>query len=178
MDTLRFLIDRWEYEQIISSENAQVKATHQNTDVGTKPKRSNETSGVDNIVCQLCKLEHRAVDCTKYKTFNARRDRVRTLKLCFNCPRKGHVTKGCLSNSRCRKCGSMHHSALCYSKMAQSVHPSSNNSSNVPSRLTITGMLLVTTIRAMQALCPRLPHQLNQLLQTNCHACTNQCNFN
>ena len=56
MDTLRFLIDRWEYEQIISNENAQVKATHQNTDVGTKSKRTNEASGVNNIVCQLCKL--------------------------------------------------------------------------------------------------------------------------
>ena len=133
MDTLRFLIDRWEYEQIISSENVQVKATHQNTDVGTKPKRTNETSGVSNIVCQLCKLQHRAVDCTKYKSFNARRDRVRTLKLCLNCLRKGHVTKDCLSNSRCRKCGLMYHTALCYSKTAQSVHPSSNNSSNVPS---------------------------------------------
>ena len=40
MDTLRFLIDRWDYEQIISNENVQVKATHQNTDVGTKSKRS------------------------------------------------------------------------------------------------------------------------------------------
>ena len=122
MDTLRFLIDRWEYEQIISKENAQVKATHQNTDVSTKSKRTNETSSVNNIVCQLCKLEHIAVDCTKYKTFNSRRDRVRTLKLCFNCLRKGHVTKHCLSNSRCRKCGSMHHTALCYSN-------TSNNSS-------------------------------------------------
>ena len=126
MDTLRFLIDRWEYEQIISNENAQVKATYQNTDVSTKSKRTNETSSVNNIVCQLCKLEHRAVDCTKYKTFNSRRDRVRTLRLCFNCLRKGHVTKDCLSNSRYRKCGSMHHTALCFGN-------TSNNSSNVPS---------------------------------------------
>ena len=126
MNTLRFPIDRWGYEQIISSENTKVKATHQNTDVGTKSKRTNEASGVNNIVCQLCKLEHRAVDCAKYKTFSTRRDRVRTLKLCFNCLRKGHVTKDCLSNSRCRKCGSMHHTALCYSN-------TSNNSSNVPS---------------------------------------------
>ena len=126
MDTLRFLIDRWEYEQIISNENAQVKVTHQNTDVGTKSKQTNEASSVNNIVCQLCKLEHRAVDCTKYKTFSSRRNRVRTLKLCFNCLRKGHVTKDYLSNSRRRKCGSMHHTALCYGN-------TSNNSSNVPS---------------------------------------------
>ena len=126
MDTLWFFIDRWEYEHIISNENAQVKATHQNTDVGTKSKRTNEASGVNNIVCQLRKLEHRAVDCTKYKTFSSQRDRVRTLKLCFNCLRKGHVTKDCLSNSRCRKCGSMHHTALCFGN-------TSNNSSNVPS---------------------------------------------
>ena len=126
MDTLRFLIDRWEYEQIISNENEQVKATHQNTDVSTKSKRTNETSSVNNIVCQLCKLEHRAVDCTKHKTFNSRRDRVRSLKLCFNCLRKGHVTKDCLSNSRCRNCRPMHHTALCFGN-------TSNNSSKVPS---------------------------------------------
>ena len=134
MDMLRFLIDRWEYEQIISNENAQVKATHQNTDVSTKSKRTNETLSVNNIVCQLCKLEHRAVACTKYKTFNSRRDRVRTLKLCFNCLRKGHVTKDCLSNSRCRKCGSMHHTALCFGNYSSNVPSNtSNNNSNVTS---------------------------------------------
>ena len=132
IDKIFFLVDICESNQLRRNETVQVKSTQQNVEGGARPKQptSAETSRSNKFNCQFCNLDHRAFDCMKYKTFNARRDRVRTLKLCFNCLRKGHSQQECRNPARCRKCGSMHHTSLCYDKPPPPVHHTSNTTSN------------------------------------------------
>ena len=130
MDRLCKLIRHWEYQQIRTTGSIQVNSTHQKVEGGAKPKQStsNDTSRGSKYNCQFCNQDHTAFVCTKYKTYNARRDRVRTLKLCFNCLRKGHSTQECRNPARCKQCGSLHHTSLCHSTSPPSVHPTSNTS--------------------------------------------------
>ena len=54
--------------------------------------------------CSYCSGDHKAVDCAKYKTVNARKDRIVAQHLCFNCLRVYHSSKSCKSNRTCCIC--------------------------------------------------------------------------
>ena len=70
---------------------------------------------------------------------NARKDRVMSLKLCFNCLTPGHSSKTCRSTRTCRTCGLHHHSSLCIkahsnSNSSEASNPSPSNSNSVVSQ--------------------------------------------
>ena len=69
-----------------------------------------------------CLGNHKPVDCTKYKTINARKDQIVAQCLCFNCLGVGHSSKSCKSNRTCHICHQHHHTSLC--------HQQSNNSNS------------------------------------------------
>ena len=86
-----------------------------------------------------CSGGHFSHECTKYKTVNARKDRVMSLKLCFNCLKPGHSSKTCCSSRTCHTCGLHHHSSLCIkaysnSNSSEASNPSPSNSSSVISQ--------------------------------------------
>ena len=94
-------------------------------------KQSNQKT---NQKCSYSSGGHFSHECTKYKTVNARKDRVMSLKLCFNCLKPGHSSKTCCSKRTCRTCGLHHHSLLCIkahsnsnSSVASNPSPSNSN---------------------------------------------------
>ena len=66
-----------------------------------------------NFKCPYCAGNHKAVDCNKYKSIQARKDRVIAQKLCFNCLTPGHSSKQCRSKKTCHICHLHHHTSLC-----------------------------------------------------------------
>ena len=99
-------------------------------------KQSNQKT---NQQCSYCSGGHFSHECTKYKTVNARKDRVMSLKLCFNCLKPGHSSKTCRSTRTCRTCGFHHHSSLCInahsnSNSSEASNPSPSNSNSTVSQ--------------------------------------------
>ena len=67
------------------------------------------------MVCDFCsKPSHKIYLCFKFKAadVNARQDFVKSHKLCYNCLNKGHSTKQCTLNLRCKTCNKRHHTLL------------------------------------------------------------------
>ena len=64
------------------------------------------------------------MDCNKYKSIQARKDRVIAQRLRFNCLTPGHSSKQCRSKRTCHICHLQHHTSLCN----QSSNSSGDNS--------------------------------------------------
>ena len=80
--------------------------------------------------CSYCSGDHRAIDCTKYKTINARKDRIVAQRLSFNCLRVGHSSKSCKSNRTCCICHQHHHTSLCHQQSNNNTNSSSSKGSD------------------------------------------------
>ena len=122
---IQHIIDKLEQGALALGEKANVKpvgvsSQQTNQQTNRQPNQQNRNS---NQECSYCSGSHFTNECTKYKTVNARKDRVMALRLCFNCLKPGHSSKTCSSNRTCRTCGLHHHSSLC-------IKASSSNSSN------------------------------------------------
>ena len=99
-------------------------------------KQSNQKT---NQQCSYCSGSHFSHECTKYKTVNARKDRVMSLKLFFNCLKPAHSSKTCCSTRTCRTCGLHHHSSLCIKahsnlNSSEASNPSPSNSNSTVSQ--------------------------------------------
>ena len=130
---IQHIIDELEQAMLALGEEANVKQ------VGvSSQQRNQQTKQLNqktNQQCSYCCGGHFSHECTKYKTVNARKDRVMSLKLCFNCLKPGHSSKTCRSTRTCRTCGLHHHSLLCIkahsntnSSEASNPNPSNSNS--------------------------------------------------
>ena len=118
---IQHIIDKLKQATLALGEKANVKPVGVSSQqTNQQPNQQNRKS---NHECSYCSGSHFTNECTKYKTVNARKDRVMALKLCFNCLKPGHSSKTCRSNRTCRTCGLHHHSSL-------SINASSSNSSN------------------------------------------------
>ena len=103
---LNYMANKFEHAVLALGEKTNVKSVEAKTQQNQKAK-----SGKFN--CNYCKGDHRASDCTKYETLNARRDRVIAQRLCFSCLRVGHSSKNCKSTKTCCICNLHHHTSLC-----------------------------------------------------------------
>ena len=126
MDTgIQHIIEKLEQAVLALGEKASVKQ------VGVSSQQTNQPTKQSNLKtnrrCSYCSGDHYSHECTKYKSANARKDRVMTLKLCFNCLTPGHSSKACRSTKTCRTCGLHHHSSLCIKAHSNS---NSNEASN------------------------------------------------
>ena len=72
----------------------------------------NVSKSVKSRSCQLCKGEHLIFNCSTYETPKSRSDRVKALKLCFNCLMSNHTVAQCLNSNSCRVCQKRHHTSL------------------------------------------------------------------
>ena len=134
---IQHIIDKLEQATLALDEKANVKqvgVSSQQTNQQTK--QSNQKT---NWRCSYCSGDHYSHECTKYKTVNARKDRVMSLKLCFNCLTPGHSSKICRSTRTCRTCGLHHHSSLCIkahsnSNSSEASNPSPSNSNSAVSQ--------------------------------------------
>ena len=67
-----------------------------------------------SMVCSFCKQSHRIYTCPKFLILSIadKYEKVKELRLCFNCLEEGHGIKTCTSKSTCQKCERKHHSLL------------------------------------------------------------------
>ena len=56
---------------------------------------------------------HKSQYCRSVTNIQSRKKIISYKKLCFNCLGSGHISKQCLSQIKCFKCGRHHHVALC-----------------------------------------------------------------
>ena len=108
---IQHITDKLEQATLALGEKANVKQAGVSSQQTNQPtKQSNQKT---NQQCSYCSGGHFSHKCTKYKTVNVRKDRVMSLKLCFNCLKPGHSSKTCRSSRTRRTCGLHHHSSLC-----------------------------------------------------------------
>ena len=124
---IQHIIDKLEQASLALGERANVKQVGVSSQQMNQPtKQSNQKT---NQQCSYCSSSHFSHECTKYKTVNARKDRVMSLRLCFNCLKPGHSSKVCRSSRTCRTCGLHHHSSLCIKAHSNSNSNEASNSS-------------------------------------------------
>ena len=134
---IQHIIDKLEQVTLPLGEKANVKQVEVSSQQpNQQTKQSNQKT---NQLCSYCSGGHFSHDCTKYKTVNARKDRVMSLKLCFNCLKLGHSSKTCRSTRTCHMCGLHHHSSLCIkahsnSNSSETSNPSPSNSNSTVSQ--------------------------------------------
>ena len=95
-----------------------LEATGKSTRNSNQDKTSQEKpvqnyhSGIQS--CPQCKASHKLFMCDHFKqlSITEKRDKVKILKVCFNCLRLGHQTKDCKSKNTCQKCQKKHHTML------------------------------------------------------------------
>ncbi|XP_058449304.1 uncharacterized protein LOC131429270 [Malaya genurostris] len=65
-------------------------------------------------ICDFCGESHRNFQCSIFLNLSTtqKREKVRSAGLCYNCLRKGHITRTCSSPKSCRKCEARHHTLL------------------------------------------------------------------
>ena len=116
--TLQYMIGKMEHGRLIMGHKANVTAvgahSHSQFSQGHKFK------------CPFCAGNHKAVDCNKYKSIQARKDRVIAQRLCFNCLTPGHSSKQCHGKKTCHICHLHHHTSLCNQSL-------NNRGDNAPS---------------------------------------------
>ena len=134
---IQHIIDKLEQASLALGERANVKQVGVSSQQTNQPtKQSNQKM---NQRCSYCSSGHFSHECIKYKTVNARKDRVMSLRLCFNCLKPGHSSKVCRSSRTCRTCGLHHHSSLCIkahsnSNSNEASNPSTSNSNSAVSQ--------------------------------------------
>ena len=71
-------------------------------------------STVVSKACAFCNNDHRTAECRVYYSFQARTDRLRSLKLCGRCMRPNHTADRCPKTSiKCFDCQGPHYRFLC-----------------------------------------------------------------
>ena len=124
--TLQYIIGKLKHAYLIMGDKTSVKV------VGTH-SHANQRG---NFKCSFCAGDHNSVDCNKYKSVQARKNRVIAQRLCFNCLIPGHSSKHCRSTKTCRICHLHHHTSLCNqsSSSGDTSQPSKSNQSSNASR--------------------------------------------
>ena len=133
---IQHIIDKLEQATLALGEKANVKQVGFSSQQTNQPtKQLNQKT---NQQCSYCSGGHFSHECTKYKTVNARKDRVMSLKLCFNCLKPGHSSKTCRSSRTCCTCGLHHLSSLCIKAHSNSNSSKASNPSPSNSNLTVS----------------------------------------
>ena len=109
---IQHIVDKLEQAVLALAEGANVKQVGVNSPPPNQLTKQSKQKV--NQLCSYCSGDHYSHECTKYKTANSRKDRVMSLKLCYNCLTPGHLSKTCRSTKTCRTCRSHHHSSLCF----------------------------------------------------------------
>eukprot|EP00112_Aurelia_sp_Birch-Aquarium-sp1_P001131 Seg1117.2 transcript_id=Seg1117.2/GoldUCD/mRNA.D3Y31 product="hypothetical protein" protein_id=Seg1117.2/GoldUCD/D3Y31 len=132
--------DSWEFPQLVE---ALRKWTERNPIASEKkdyvgsPRKFDRTLQTDQKQwkgrkCVYCGGDfHKASNCSKISSLEARRQVVSKKRLCFNCLGSSHRAAECRSKQGCMKCGSRHHTSICdkpqeaaeQTMMTSEIHP-------------------------------------------------------
>ncbi|XP_062704228.1 uncharacterized protein LOC134286610 [Aedes albopictus] len=77
-------------------------------------KVANAVTSPTAVTCELCSGQHPNFKCSAFRnmTVAQRIAKVKEMKVCYNCLRKGHRSSTCSSEKTCSKCGQRHNSLL------------------------------------------------------------------
>ncbi|XP_058448980.1 uncharacterized protein LOC131428938 [Malaya genurostris] len=97
------------------------------------------TSSDHEYKCDFCGKGHQNYTCPEFRALSLqqRLSKVRERNTCFNCLRKGHISRECPSDKTCYKCKKRHHSLLHVEERvppsaAEDKKPSGEIDSNTP----------------------------------------------
>lgn len=107
------------------------KTEKPNSKSGNQSHRSESTW---NKPCVFCSEIHDSRYCAKFSSFDSRRDRVKTLELCFVCMKKGHRAVNCKITPECRHCQGKHHTFMCIKLIKQNTTVNTVTVSNTKKR--------------------------------------------
>ena len=62
------------------------------------------TNSKFSLKCGYCQNSHSSLKCTIYDTVGKRLDRIKELKLCYNCLRRNHSVAKCTNKGKCWTC--------------------------------------------------------------------------
>ena len=101
-----------EINHIRSLEDSNNQGTNVNNYIPTAPfqvaaKQFNE------VICRFCSDKHQSLHCKIYDTVGSRLNRVKELRLCFNCLRGNYNVLKCTNRDSCKKCNQKHHTSIC-----------------------------------------------------------------
>ena len=116
-----YIIGKLEHANLVLGDRTNVKA------VGAHSQQEQKQKG--NSKCAFCSGNHKATDCTKYKTVQVCKDRVVSQRLCFNCLGQGHPSKNCRSKRMCCICHLHHNTSLCNQNQSDQTSQSSGDTS-------------------------------------------------
>ena len=116
MDDLRQFLERRARALEASTRQPEMKREALGSkDIDIKNKSENYQSYQStSMICSFCKQSHRIYTCPKFLNLSIadKYEKVKQLRLCFNCLKEGHGIKTCTSKSTCQKCKRKHHSLL------------------------------------------------------------------
>ncbi|XP_058828383.1 uncharacterized protein LOC131688228 [Topomyia yanbarensis] len=119
--TIKFLTSRAEIlENCEAAYQIQVPAANNPKPTALWPKPSQKSHAASanptktKPACDFCGGSHRNFQCSTFISLSTsqKREKVRIAGLCYNCLRKGHLTRSCSSTKSCRKCEARHHTLL------------------------------------------------------------------
>ncbi|XP_062711182.1 uncharacterized protein LOC134289409 [Aedes albopictus] len=95
---------------------------------GAQPS-SCAVTGSSEPSCELCAGVHPNFKCEVLRVMSIpeRQAKVRELRLCYNCLRKGHPSSSCSSTRTCQKCQGKHHTLLHIETPSNANTPASDN---------------------------------------------------
>ena len=116
MDDLRQFLERRARALEASTRQPEMKREALGSkDIDIKNKSENYQSYQStSMICSFCKQSHRIYTCPKFLNLSIadKYEKVKQLRLCFNCLKEGHGIKTCTSKSTWQKCKRKHHSLL------------------------------------------------------------------
>ena len=120
--TLLFFVDTFENRSSIvgnskptgKRESVAVKSVGVKSDSKNSSKSKDEGKGARAKQCEFCNDAHASRFCSKYNTHEKRKDRIKELRLCFNCLSSKHAIRDCSSKGKCFTCEGRHHTSLCF----------------------------------------------------------------
>lgn len=101
-------------------------------------KQSTSTRGFHSLVqsnsaCSICKDNHNIYNCKEFIDLSPkdRYDKIKELKACTNCLKKGHFYKSGRDNRFCTKCSAKHYTLLHQNRVQSGSEIQGRNSNTV-----------------------------------------------
>ena len=116
--------------EVTNRESTATAVSHHITPKPTKPSASNRTCPTLNsfmttnqVSCAYCSQSHPSASCRLISTVEDRKQALMKSGRCFNCLRRGHIGRDCLSSTKCNTFSGRHHISICaHSTRKTSLH--------------------------------------------------------
>ena len=161
--------DDWELDRMMEVLKEEVQARERAAGSSATPSRQQGkpphtahnllTGGSGNApTCSYCHQSHLSHTCKTVESVEERKRILRESGQCFNCLRRGHLSRQCSSKGRCPYCRGRHHGSICSSRnqpgAAGSGNPRVQNQPTVSASVTPTTPGSVTQNSGMNPTAP------------------------